>query len=162
MRNLWAPWRMTYILSDKKEGCIFCDLPKERKDKKNYILYRGNSCFVMLNAYPYNNGHLMIAPYRHTPNLESLAKKEKTELMEMVAKGIQVLTKALKPEGFNVGMNIGSISGAGVVEHLHIHVVPRWEADTNFMPVVAETKVIAEHLDATFKRLKSALSSLSG
>ncbi len=146
----------------KEEGCIFCDLPKEKRDNKNYILYRGNTGFIIMNIYPYNNGHLMIAPFRHTPDLDRLTKKEKAELMEIMALSMKILTGAFKPEGFNLGMNVGRIAGAGVTEHLHIHVIPRWKADTNFMPVIAETKVIGQHLDTTFKQLKSALRNLAG
>lgn len=154
MRVLWAPWRMEYILAPKDEGCIFCDKPAEAKDEGNYILYRGETCFVMLNIYPYNNGHLMIAPYRHLPNLNGLDPKEQADLMGTLGKSMEVLTRALEPEGFNTGMNVGRISGAGVVDHLHIHVVPRWAADTNFMPVIAETKVIAQHLTTTYEQLR--------
>lgn len=160
MKVLWAPWRMEYILAEKTDGCIFCDKPREEKDKENHILYRAETCFVMLNIYPYNNGHLMVAPYRHLPDINKLSEKEQADLMATVGKSMEILTRALKPEGFNVGMNVGRISGAGVIDHLHIHIVPRWTADTNFMPVIGETKVIAQHLDTTYEQLRSALLKL--
>jgi len=160
MKVLWAPWRMEYILAEKTDGCIFCDKPREEKDKENYILYRAETCFVMLNIYPYNNGHLMVAPYCHLPDINKLSEKEQADLMATVGKGMEILTRALKPEGFNVGMNVVRISGAGVIDHLHIPVVPRWGADTNFMPVIGETKVIAQHLDTTYEQLRSALLKL--
>lgn len=156
MEHLWAPWRMQYILSEK-EGCIFCDKPMENKDKENYILYRAKTCFIIMNIFPYNNGHLMVAPYKHLPNLDGLEQDELTELMLITRKSIQILQKALNPHGFNVGMNIGKVAGAGVEEHLHIHIVPRWAQDTNFMPILAETIVLPEHLDTTYQQLRQAL-----
>jgi ATP adenylyltransferase len=145
---------MEYILAPKDVGCLFCVKPAEEKDEENYILHRAETCFVMMNIYPYNNGHLMIAPYRHVANVDDLDPKEQAALMATLGKSMQVLTRALKPEGFNTGMNVGRVSGAGVVDHLHIHVVPRWAADTNFMPVIAETKVLAQHLDTTYEQLQ--------
>jgi len=151
---------MEYILCEKPEGCIFCTKPKENKDRENYILRRAKTCFIMMNLFPYNNGHLMIAPYRHLPDLEGLEESELMELMMMVKESLQATDKAIHPEGFNVGMNIGKIAGAGVEDHVHIHVVPRWGADTNFMPVISETKVICEHLDATYEKLRAAWINL--
>lgn len=153
MKQIWAPWRMEYILSEKEEGCIFCNKPKEDQDKKNYILHRGRTSFVMMNLYPYISGHLMIAPYRHTPDTTALSQDELTELMAITNKSIEVLKKAISPEGFNVGMNLGKVAGAGIEEHVHIHVVPRWAADTNFMPVFTDTRVIPEGLDETYEKL---------
>ncbi len=154
MKQLWAPWRVKYIMGEKREGCIFCHKPKEKKDKENYIVYRGKTCCVMMNLYPYNSGHLMISPYKHVPDFESLSAEELLELMEVLRRSMRVLKSALRPEGFNVGMNVGEVAGAGFGDHVHIHVVPRWAQDTNFMPVISDTKVISEALDATYKKLK--------
>lgn len=147
---------MQYILSEKG-GCIFCEKPKEDKDKENHILYRAKTCFIIMNIFPYNNGHLMVAPYKHAANLDGLEQDELTELMLITKKSMQILQKALNPQGFNIGMNIGKIAGAGVEEHLHVHIVPRWAQDTNFMPILAETNVLPEHLDITYKQLRQVL-----
>jgi len=156
MKILWAPWRIRYIFG-KKEGCIFCDKLKENKDKKNYVLLRGKNAFAMLNTFPYNNGHLMVAPYKHVPDLEGLEKNELSELMELVKRCTQILKKALNPEGFNIGINLGKIAGAGVEGHIHIHIVPRWGGDTSFISTVGDTKIIPESLDDTYKKLLAAL-----
>jgi ATP adenylyltransferase len=156
MKILWAPWRIKYILG-KKEGCIFCDKVKENKDKENYVLLRGKNGFVMLNTFPYNNGHLMVAPYKHVPDLEGLEENELGELMGLVKTCTQILKKALKPEGFNIGINLGKVAGAGVEGHIHIHIVPRWGADTSFISTVGDTKIIPESLDDTYKKLLAAL-----
>ena len=156
MKILWAPWRIKYILG-KKEGCIFCDKVKENKDKENYVLLRGKNGFVMLNTFPYNNGHLMVAPYKHVPDLDSLEKDVLGELMGLVKTCTQILKKALKPEGFNIGINLGKVAGAGVEGHIHIHIVPRWGGDTSFISTVGDTKIIPESLDDTYKKLLAAL-----
>ncbi len=151
---LWAPWRMEYILGEKESGCIFCTRINQEKDRENLILFRGKNNFIMMNKYPYNNGHLMVVPNRHTSEIDSLSDSEKLEMMNLVSKSIKVLKKAISPDGFNVGLNIGKIAGAGIDDHLHFHIVPRWAADTNFMPVVGRTKVISEELGETWDRLK--------
>ena len=156
MKILWAPWRIKYILG-KKEGCIFCDKVKENKDRENYILLRGKNAFVILNTFPYSNGHLMVAPYRHVPDLDGLEESELAELMRLVNTCTQILKKALKPEGFNIGANLGKASGAGVEGHIHIHIVPRWEGDTSFISTVGDTKIIPESLDDTYGKLLAAL-----
>jgi len=156
MKRLWAPWRIKYILG-KKEGCIFCDKVKENTDRENYILLRGKDAFVMLNTYPYNNGHLMVAPYKHVPDFDSLEDSELAELIGLVKKSAQILKEALNPEGFNIGANVGKVAGAGVEGHIHIHIVPRWEGDTSFISTVGGTKIIPETLDETFGKLLSAL-----
>ncbi|MCK4518823.1 MAG: HIT domain-containing protein [Candidatus Omnitrophica bacterium] len=156
MEKLWAPWRAEYTKSKKTKGCIFCLKPKSKGGKKDYIVTRGEYVFSMLNAYPYNNGHIMVAPYRHIQGLDGLKKEETSELMEMVNKSIYLLKTILKPSAFNIGINIGSIAGAGYAEHLHVHIVPRWQGDTNFMPIIAKTKVVPEALDELHKRLKDA------
>jgi len=155
MKILWAPWRIKYILQEKPKGCIFCIKSKESKDEENLILYRAKYNFVMLNLYPYNNGHLLIAPYRHVPSIEQLNSDELKEMM-LLAKGcLLVLRDVMKPDGFNLGFNIGRVAGAGIEEHVHMHIVPRWNGDTNFMPVIGDTKVIPEALKDTYKKLRS-------
>lgn len=151
---LWAPWRMEYILGEKESGCIFCTRINQDSDKENLILLRGENNFVIMNKYPYNNGHLMVVPNRHTSEFDSLSDPEKLEMMNLVSKSMNVLKKTVNPDGFNVGMNIGKIAGAGIDDHLHFHIVPRWAADTNFMPVVGQTKIISEDLGETWERLK--------
>jgi ATP adenylyltransferase len=157
MQQLWAPWRIGYIERASEEGCILCQKPRENEDEANLILYRGQSNFIILNAFPYNPGHLMIAPYRHTANLQDLTDDEAREHFDIVRKSVELLTKALKPAGFNVGLNLGRVAGAGIEEHLHTHIVPRWQGDANFMPVLSNTRVIPEALAATYKKLKSAI-----
>ncbi len=156
MKRLWSPWRLEYILSDKNRGCIFCEKVADNDDQANYILQRGRKCYVMLNLYPYNNGHLMVSPYRHVPSPEQLEEDELTEMMLMLNKSLKVLRRAMHPDGFNVGINIGKAAGAGIEKHVHIHVVPRWRADTNFMPVFSNTRVIPELMDDTYRKLKDA------
>ncbi|MEW6686655.1 MAG: HIT domain-containing protein [Candidatus Edwardsbacteria bacterium] len=144
---------MKYILGKTPKGCILCSKPAEKNDKKNFVLFRGKKCFVMMNIFPYNNGHLMIAPYRHIANLEEMSAEEKLELMDVLSFSIKILNKVIKPEGFNAGINFGRVSGAGIEDHLHLHLVPRWSGDTNFMPIIANTKVVSEGLEETYKRL---------
>ena len=153
MERLWAPWRMKYILSSKPEGCIFCEKAAEERDEENLILYRGESSFLILNTFPYNCGHLMVVPYRHIRDLEKLSVPESTELVKLTQLSVQTLKAVLKPEGFNIGMNLGRVAGAGVEDHLHIHIIPRWNGDTNFMPLLADTKVLSESLNETYKRI---------
>lgn len=153
MKRLWSPWRIKYILSPKPKNCVLCEKMSDHRDRENYILYRSSRGYIMLNPYPYNNGHLMVVPLKHVPSLEQLGQEELLDLMNLTVKGIEALRKALKPEGFNIGINIGKAAGAGIVDHVHIHIVPRWEGDTNFMAVMAETKVIPELLDQTYDRL---------
>lgn len=161
MEFLWAPWRMQYILAvDKQQGCIFCIKPQEADDKRNLILYRGKSSFIMMNRYPYNNAHLMISPYKHISDLEQLSDKENLELMRLIRKSITILKEKLSPHGFNIGMNLGRVAGAGVENHLHFHIVPRWEGDTNFMPVIGHTKVMSEGLEETWEKLRRTFSKL--
>ena len=155
MENLWAPWRKAYIQKEKKEeGCLFCRILEVNEDEANLVLIRKERCFVMLNLYPYNNGHLMIAPYAHVASLEALEKEDRDDLFETVAKACENLRTEMNPEGFNIGMNIGAIAGAGLADHIHVHIVPRWGGDTNFMPVVGTVKVISEMLQDTYNRLK--------
>ncbi len=147
---------MEYILRDKEEGCPFCQKPKEDRDEENYLLVRGKTSFLILNIYPYSNGHLLVAPYKHVSLPDSLEEEELLELMTLVRKAIRVLSEVFQPQGFNVGMNLGKVAGAGIESHMHMHIVPRWEGDTNFMPVLSGTKVVPERLDTTYRKLKKA------
>ena len=157
MHRLWAPWRLKYIKENKKEECIFCNKAREKKDEENYILLRGKTSFVILNAFPYNNGHLMIAPYRHISSLEKLNSEEQIEIMQLTSRMIRLLKEVMQPEGFNIGVNLGKAAGAGIEGHLHFHIVPRWVGDYNFMPLLSDTKVIPEALDESYRKLKQKL-----
>lgn len=154
MKKLWAPWRIKYITAKKDKRCIFCQKAKEDKDRKNYIVRRKKHAYSMLNIFPYNNGHILVAPYRHIASLEKLTQKELNDMMSLTIESTRKLKTKLKAQGFNVGMNIGKCGGAGFDQHLHIHIVPRWEADTNFMPVLAGTKIISQSLEELYRILK--------
>jgi len=154
MKRLWAPWRINYILGEKPLGCILCDKPKEKSDAENLILKYGKHGFVMMNLYPYNNGHLMVCPYEHVNTLEALPDEVLGGLMLMIKGTLAALRLAFSPEGANVGLNLGKAGGAGIDDHVHFHVVPRWEGDTNFMTVVGEHRVIPQDIDETYKLLK--------
>lgn len=164
MRHLWAPWRIEYILSEKdqkKSACIFCERYPQKADKKNLILFRGEQAFVIMNKFPYNSGHLMVVPYRHTGDFPDLSPEENLELMQILQLSIRVLEEVMQPHGFNIGMNLKRVAGAGIEDHLHFHLVPRWDGDTNFMPVIANTKVVSEALERTYDKLKIAFAKLS-
>ena len=154
MKHIWAPWRIQYILGEKPEGCILCDKPAEKKDVENYILYRGTTNFIMLNSYPYNPGHLLIAPYSHVPNPQELTKEERNEHFELISRSLEVLKQVFEPGGFNIGANIGKVAGAGIEDHFHSHIVPRWQGDTNYIPVLADLRVIPQALSDTYKMLQ--------
>jgi ATP adenylyltransferase len=153
--RLWAPWRYTYLrTAGKSSGCIFClGDPDLRERKRRMVLHIGRHSLVMLNAYPYNNGHLMVAPRRHLASPELLERAERDEIHELVTRSVELLRAALNPDGFNVGANIGRIAGAGFADHMHWHVVPRWAGDNNFMPVLASTRVLSQHLLDSYRRL---------
>ena len=160
-RPLWAPWRMELIGGEKPEGCIFCLFPAEvgdEADRRNLIVARSAQSFVILNRFPYNNGHVMVVPRRHTGDLLALPEPEYADLEALLRTAIAVLREVYRPEGLNVGMNLGQCAGAGIADHLHHHVVPRWSGDTNFMPVLADTKVMIEHLSQTRARLAEAFA----
>lgn len=160
-QRLWAPWRIGYIKNIKREkGCLFCRVLKSKRDEKNLVLWRCDHAFVMLNLYPYNNGHVMVAPVKHVATLEDLDETETADLVKAVKKTKLLLDRALKPDGHNIGMNIGRAGGAGFDKHLHVHIVPRWVGDTNFMPAVADTKIISQSLDALYRELKKHLHGL--
>ncbi len=162
MDNLWAPWRMAYIAPETpaSQECIFDALPAAHRDEENHILYRGERCFMMLNRYPYNPGHLMIAPYQHLNSIEKLDSATLAELMSQAQLALRAIRQTMQPDGFNMGINEGKVAGAGFDGHIHMHIVPRWNGDTNFMPVLADVKVIPEHLDNTYRQLKQAIESL--
>jgi ATP adenylyltransferase len=157
MDNLWAPWRIEYILSKKPQGCIFCDKPSENNDKENLILFRGKHHFIILNAYPYNNGHMMIVPFKHISSLDGWNSEERQEMMDLADLAVILLKKAMNPDGFNLGINMGQAAGAGIDDHIHLHIVPRWNGDTNFMPVLSDTRVVSEYLKASYDKLMQIL-----
>ncbi|RQW86807.1 MAG: HIT domain-containing protein [Geobacter sp.] len=154
MERLWAPWRMEFILNEKPSYCIFCldAAQSEVAEKERLVLYRDTHSFVMLNRYPYTTGHLLVSPYRHVCTLQDLTSDEMVQLFENVRLACGITTKALSPEGYNIGINLGKIAGAGVADHLHIHIVPRWVGDANFMTVIADVRVVPEGLSATYEK----------
>ena len=161
--KLWAPWRMKYIEgidTDDDGECIFCSKPEEDNDDANFIVHRGKTCFVVLNIFPYNNGHLLVVPYRHTCELSDLDNETVLEMNSLTATIVETMKETMRPDGFNIGMNLGRSAGAGITDHLHIHIVPRWNGDTNFMPVIGGTKVISESLEDNYRKLKKYLASL--
>jgi ATP adenylyltransferase len=161
MERLWSPWRSQYVTSaGSDEGCIFCEGVALGDDAQAGILHRGAKTFVILNAFPYNSGHLMVAPLRHVGETSELLDDEAHELMDVTLASVELVRDALSPHGFNVGMNLGRVAGAGVPGHVHVHVVPRWGGDTNFMPVVGETKVLPEMLADTEKKLRPGFAAL--
>ena len=157
MERLWAPWRLEYVQNaDEQEGCIFCNAAASDDDEGQLVVHRGERAFVLLNKFPYSSGHLLVAPYRHGLNFGDLDEAEILEVHRLGSKGIEALAASYGPEGFNLGWNVGRIAGAGIPDHGHLHVVPRWAGDTNFMPVLGDVKVIPEHLTATRAKLADA------
>ena len=158
MERIWSPWRMAYIQAAKEQGddggCIFCDLPAEGDDVRTMILARGELAFVIVNSFPYNPGHLMVAPFRHVGAFTSLEAAELADVDALVARSIRALEQEMEPHGYNLGMNLGRVAGAGIPDHVHWHLVPRWNGDTNFMPVVGQTRVLPELLEETYARLR--------
>lgn len=163
-KPLWAPWRMEFLTDPKSAGtpggCVFCSLLAEKEDRKNLILHRSEQAFVILNKFPYNNGHLMIVPNRHLADYAALTDGELTEMNRLSKHVVRSLTESYAPQGFNLGMNLGAAAGAGIRDHLHLHVVPRWVGDTNFMPVLAETKAMPQHLLASYDQLHGYFEKL--
>ncbi len=157
-QRLWAPWRLEYIKGPKPDECIFCSKPAEGDDEAAYIVHRGQRCFVILNAFPYNSGHLMVAPYEHVPSLEQLGDDTLLDLSRLTNRSLEALREVYGPDGFNIGINLGDVAGAGIADHVHQHVVPRWAADTNFMPVIADTRVLPQSLDDSWRALSEAFS----
>lgn len=159
MDRLWAPWRIQYILGPRDEGCFLCQKPAQNADRENLILRRARTCFAILNAYPYNPGHLMVAPYKHTGELRDLTEQELTEMLVLLRECQELVQRAMNPTGFNIGINLGKVAGAGVLDHLHIHLVPRWEGDVNFMPVTGAVRVIPQALAETYEQLLKHLTA---
>ena len=157
-QRLWAPWRLDYIRGEKPGGCIFCDKPAAGDDAENYVVHRGERCFVILNAFPYNNGHLMVTPYDHVGSVEQLEADVLAELMALTQRSLGALREVYGPEGFNLGINQGKIAGAGVEDHVHLHVVPRWDADNNFMPVIGDTRVLPQSLADSWDALHAVFA----
>lgn len=154
-KSLYAPWRISYILANKIKGCLFCNVIKEKRDKNNLIIERSKYCFVMLNKFPYNNGHIMIVPFKHKSKIEDLNDSTISDMFKMIKKYIVKMKKVMRADAFNIGINIGKFAGAGIADHLHLHIVPRWAGDNNFMPVIGKTKIISESFDSVYKKLKS-------
>ena len=159
MDRLWTPWRYNYItIARESPGCIFCDRPAHGNDEENYIVYRANHNYVILNAFPYTSGHVLIAPYEHVATPEAAAEETLIEMMLLVRRSVVCLRAAYRPNGVNLGMNIGESAGAGVAGHIHMHVLPRWTGDANFMTAVGETRVLPEDLSQTYRKLKQAFA----
>ena len=160
--RLYTPWRMKYVISDKKKlGCVFCNVLDDEtdRDRENLIVYRGEEVFVMMNIYPYNVGHLMVIPRQHIATLSDMSRNAQLEMMLLTTYFTELLRKTVDPDGFNIGLNIGKAAGAGIDYHLHMHVVPRWNGDSNFMPVIGETRVLPEELSDTYDHLISGMQS---
>ncbi len=168
MKQLWAPWRMEYITAAPEQkagtstatGCPFCDSPASTDPTSSLLLYLGPRTSVIMNRYPYGNGHLMVSPLAHVADLSALDAETSLELFNMTKSAVRILTESMTPEGFNIGMNLGTAAGAGIAEHMHMHVVPRWNGDTNFMPILSDTRVVSEHIDATYAKLKPLFDSV--
>jgi ATP adenylyltransferase len=160
MRRLFSPWRKPYLTRDKDaekaNGCVFCAAAQAEDGPENLIIYRGSDAFVILNRFPYTSGHLMVLPFQHVADLGDTSPQTRAEMMELVNTSIEVLTRVYKPEGFNLGANLGTAAGAGIAEHLHLHVMPRWVGDTNFISTVGETRVLPETLEETWHQVKAA------
>lgn len=162
MKRLWTPWRLPYILGEEErvKGCLFCQVAQIEQDRETYVLYRAEHCFVILNRYPYNNGHLMVVPYRHVPSLETLSSETAAQLIGLVQQSLGILRDVYQPDGFNMGVNEGQAAGAGIEEHIHFHIVPRWSGDSNYMSVIGDTRVIPELLEESFQQLAPRFAEL--
>lgn len=163
-KNLWAPWRMQFIedLRNKRQNCIFCEMLEAGDDRERLILHRGETSYVMMNRFPYNNGHLLIVSNRHIAAIKDLNSKEYEEIMNLAGQSVEIMTQAINAEGFNCGINLGRSAGAGIKDHIHMHVVPRWVGDTNFLPVISDTRSMPEYLTATYDRLIDGFKKIKG
>jgi ATP adenylyltransferase len=164
-KPLWAPWRMEFIEAPKPKGCIFCDFPAEEgeeAERRNLLAHRGARSYTLLNRFPYNSGHVLVIPRAHVASLEALSPEDFHDLHEELRLAARVVREVYRPEGMNVGMNLGKVAGAGIADHLHYHVVPRWGGDTNFMPVLGETRVMVEHLDAAWRKIRDGFAAVRG
>lgn len=157
MERIFAPWRIRYVLSPKPKDCVFCTAQKS-DEKDALVVYKAKTSYVIMNRNPYNPGHVMVCPNRHVANFEELSKEEKFEIMELTALAVKAIKNCMNPDGFNIGINIGKVAGAGIAEHLHVHIVPRWNGDTSFMPILADVQVIPEALEETFEKLKASFN----
>jgi ATP adenylyltransferase len=158
MKHIWSPWRMAYMQGPKREnGCVFCKELSESDGPENLIVYRGHRAFIILNRFPYNSGHLMVVPYEHTATLEGLDAETRSEIMELANLSTKVLHQVYHPQGFNLGVNIGDAAGAGILKHVHLHVLPRWNGDTNFISTLGDTRVLPESLEETYRKVKEGL-----
>jgi len=153
-KPLWAPWRIEYILGEKSDECFICNAVKEDRDRDNLVLWKGERCLVIMNRYPYNDGHLMVATHRHIDTIEKMDRDEQLEWMELTSRTVHILKEAMSPQGMNIGINLGQVAGAGLKDHIHQHIVPRWSGDTNFMPVIGDTRVVAQALTELYGRLR--------
>jgi len=163
MDRLWRPWRLGYVSNierSRDEECIFCSKPSEEDDVETLILHRGEAAYIIMNLYPYNTGHVMVAPYRHIGAVEELTPSEMSEIMELTTLAVKAIKQEMKPQGFNLGMNLGKAAGAGFADHLHMHIVPRWQGDTNFMPIVGKSKVMPETVEDSYRRLSRTSAAL--
>jgi ATP adenylyltransferase len=160
MESLWAPWRIDYILEEKNKGCIFCSNSESDKDDENLVIHRTRDAFSMMNKYPYNTGHVLVSPYKHVSDICDLEEQENNALLQEVIRTIQVLRKVMRPQGFNFGINLGACAGAGIQGHIHYHVVPRWNGDSNIMPVLADVRVMSEHIISTSRKLREGFQNL--
>ncbi len=158
---IWAPWRLEYILGPKPEECVFCIPDSTDEDRARLILYRAKHCFVIMNKYPYNNGHLMVTPYRHLMHFTALTREEAHEMTDLLQICADILQKRFNCQGINIGLNIGEAAGAGIREHLHFHLVPRWNGDSSFMAVMDDVRMVPEHLDSTYAALKPLFEQIS-
>ncbi|MGD9498445.1 MAG: HIT domain-containing protein [Armatimonadota bacterium] len=158
---MWAPWRIGYVAGDRPSGCVFCRKVEANDDEAEFVLFRGKHTAVVLNTYPYNSGHLMVVPYAHVAELWDLTSEAHEELWELTRLAAQALRQALSPQGMNIGMNIGQAAGAGISDHLHMHIVPRWQGDTNYMTSVAETRVVPQSLEDSFRQLRPVIAELA-
>jgi ATP adenylyltransferase len=168
MHNIWAPWRAEYFLNEKPKECIFCHKSSQKdlagnpaSDEANHVLIRDRTCFALLNTYPYTGGHLMVAPYKHTGELNELTEDELKDMLLLARRCKDYLQAAIKPDGFNIGFNLGTAAGAGIAEHLHLHVVPRWNGDTNFMTTLSDVRVVSEGLKQTYDKLMEQIRKTS-
>ena len=158
MDRLWNPWRFQYVTKEKQPaGCIFCDLPREGRDEENLIVYRGSFNYIILNRYPYTTGHLMVVPFQHTDSLQGIDEAAAQEMFALVRTADAKLRQVYRPKGMNLGMNLGEAAGAGIAEHIHMHVLPRWIGDANFLTVIGETRILPEELAETYRKLKAVL-----
>ncbi len=159
MKHLWSPWRLEYLTAPKSGECVFCHAVQSTDDRENLVLLREERCFMILNRFPYNNGHFMVVPYDHVPTLEALDAETLTNMMLLLNRGLAALRATMQPQGFNIGANLGHAAGAGIEEHVHLHAVPRWVGDTNYMPIIGNMRVVPETWQMTYDTLKAALQS---